>query len=89
MTLRTKRAEKNANNLGTFLLNIPIHKTQFFLRLKKDNDTVNRSNPTCIKSHNHIELQAAHVQTPSTTGEKTWLVSGAVSTVYMNGTYPR
>ena len=24
MTLRTKGAEKNANNLGTFLLNIPI-----------------------------------------------------------------
>ena len=31
MTLRTKGAEKNANNLGTFLLNIPIFKecTQF------------------------------------------------------------
>ena len=32
MTLRTKGAEKNANNLGTFLENIPIV-TTFFINV--------------------------------------------------------
>ena len=71
MTLRTKGAEKNANNLGTFLQNIPIAQKIVTCSMRTDRQTevLNTEDPimaSAFQAYGHYMSGFNSIQRPTT-----------------------